>query len=351
MAHIKIAGAGLGGLSAAISLAQAGISTEVFEMNRDCGCRFHGDLQGIENWSYEEDALSHLKNMNLKIGFEYKPVSSVKITNFRESALVSSNRPGFYLLKRGAEKGTLDQSLKEQALSCGVKINFSKKIPESEADIIATGPLGRKIFGVDSGIVFKTEMDDIYEMLLDDSVAYQGYSYLLVVDGYACLCTVLFDKFKDVNGCFKKTKEFFVKKYNLTIKNEKTVGGIGHFSLRPTFVKGKSLLVGESAGIQDMLFGFGIRSSLYSGYLAAQSIMNHKDRAKKYDIAAKKAFSNKIKASFVNRFFWNRLGSDYGLVIKALRKSKDPMKLIGRVYDYTIFHRMCYPFLRWKEKL
>jgi len=351
MADIKIAGAGLGGLSAAINLAQAGISTEVFEMNKDCGCRFHGDLQGIENWSYEEDALMHLKNMNLKIGFGYKPVKSVKITNFKESAVVSANRPGFYLLKRGPEKGTLDQSLKEQALSCGVRINFSKKIPESSADIIATGPLGRKVFGADYGIVFKAEMDDVYEMLLDDSVAYRGYSYFLVVDGYACLCTVLFDKFKDVNACFKKTKDFFVKKYNLIIKNEKTVGGVGHFSLRPTFVKGTSMLVGESAGIQDMLFGFGIRSSLYSGYLAAQSIISHKDYAEKYDIAAKKAFSNKIKASFVNRFFWNRLGSDYGMVIRRLKKTKDPLHLIRKVYDYTLFHRVCYPFLSMTERL
>ena len=206
MAHIKIAGAGLGGLSAAINLAQAGISAEVFEMNKDCGCRFHGDLQGIENWSYGEDALSHLKNMSLKIGFDYKAVKSVKITNFRESVGISASLPAFYLLKRGSEKGTLDYSLKEQALSCGVKINFSKKIPEGDADIIATGPLGRKVFGVDYGVVFKTEMGDVYEMLLDDSVAYKGYSYLLVVDGYACLCTVLFDKFKDVNGCFRKTK-------------------------------------------------------------------------------------------------------------------------------------------------
>lgn len=89
MNKVKIAGAGLSGLAAAINLAKAGKDVEVFELNKDCGCRFHGDLQGIENWSYEEDAILHLKNMGIKINFKYKPVSSIILTNNTKILLIS----------------------------------------------------------------------------------------------------------------------------------------------------------------------------------------------------------------------------------------------------------------------
>lgn len=345
MEKIRIAGAGLSGLSAAINLTKAGIRVEVFELNKDCGCRFHGDLQGIENWSYEQDVISHLESMNIKTNFYYRPVHSVIITNIRESVSITTKKPSFFLLKRGSDKDTLDQALKEQAVSLGVKINFNKKLQENEADIIATGPIGKKIFGIDTGVVFKTEMEDTFEMLLDNEMAYKGYSYLIVLDGYACLCTVLFRDFNKVGGCLKKTKEFFVKKYKFDIKNPKTVGGLGHFNIKPTFVKGKSICVGEAAGIQDMLFGFGIRSSLYSGYLAAQSIINHDDYARYYKKIASREFLGKTRASFVNRFFWNKMGNDYWFVMRVLKKTKNHLKLINAAYNYNFLHKLCYPLV------
>jgi phytoene dehydrogenase-like protein len=45
MKKIKILGAGLSGLSAAINLAKAGYSVDIFDSNSDSGARFHGDLQ------------------------------------------------------------------------------------------------------------------------------------------------------------------------------------------------------------------------------------------------------------------------------------------------------------------
>lgn len=51
MTKIKIAGAGPAGLSAAINLAKAGYEIDIYERNHNSGSRFHGDLQGLENWS------------------------------------------------------------------------------------------------------------------------------------------------------------------------------------------------------------------------------------------------------------------------------------------------------------
>ncbi len=40
--------------------------------------------------------------------------------------------------------GTLDQGLKEQALSCGVEIQFNRKMDEHEVDLVANGPVSDK---------------------------------------------------------------------------------------------------------------------------------------------------------------------------------------------------------------
>jgi phytoene dehydrogenase-like protein len=51
MENIKIMGAGISGLSAAINLATAGYNVDVFEKRSDCGLRFDRDINGLENWS------------------------------------------------------------------------------------------------------------------------------------------------------------------------------------------------------------------------------------------------------------------------------------------------------------
>lgn len=61
MKQIKILGAGISGLTAAINLAKAGYKVDVYERNKDVGMRFGGDLQGLENWSDKEDVLEMLR--------------------------------------------------------------------------------------------------------------------------------------------------------------------------------------------------------------------------------------------------------------------------------------------------
>ncbi len=79
MKDIKILGGGLSGLTAAINLAKAGYKVDVFEKRSDCGKRFHGDLEGIENWSSKVDVMDEFKSMNIKPNF--KITYSSKINN------------------------------------------------------------------------------------------------------------------------------------------------------------------------------------------------------------------------------------------------------------------------------
>ncbi|HCA12595.1 MAG TPA: aminoacetone oxidase family FAD-binding enzyme, partial [Marinobacter adhaerens] len=60
---VEIAGAGPAGLAAAITLARAGRSVIVHEARAEVGHRFKRDLQGLENWSTQQDALAVLQEL------------------------------------------------------------------------------------------------------------------------------------------------------------------------------------------------------------------------------------------------------------------------------------------------
>lgn len=163
----------------------------------------------------------------------------------------------------------------------GVNIHFEETILPEKTDIIATGPILSEIVAIAKGIVFKTKAEDAAIGLLNNEAAYKGYSYLLITKGYGCMCSVVFGEFKHINDCFNKTRERFAAIKKIDIENPKNVGGVGTFSLKNTFKKDDNLFIGEAAGLQDFLWGFGMKYAFASGFLAAQSIINGEDYEKK----------------------------------------------------------------------
>ncbi len=106
-----------------------------------------------------------------------------------------------------------------------------------------------------------------------------------------------------------------IKKFN--IENPKNVGGIGCFSSNNIFKNSDRLFIGEAAGLQDMLWGFGMRFAITSGFLAAQSIIKNQN----YEKLAKTNFNKKLKASLVNRFLWEKINAkDYYFIIEKVKK-------------------------------
>lgn len=346
---IKIIGAGISGLSAAITLRKAGYEVVVYEKNSDVGKRFHGDMQGFENWSEEKDILEELKEIGIKINFDCHGVNKIISTNTKEKGSVKNEKPVFYLIKRVSSKGNLDYSLKQQALSLGVKIIFNKTIKEENADIVATGPsFIPEVF--DKGIVFKTDLKDIAVILLDNKFAHNWYAYLLVDKGYGCLCTVT-DDVKDIENEFEKTKKFFVEKYNLKIKDSRRVGGIGNFYYPPKldiqYKKHETLFVGERAGLQDLFLGFGMRYAFESGYIAARSIIENKN----YERLAMEKFSKKMKASLVNRYIFQRFNK-FAIKEAVSIHTKHINKNLHSIYNYNLSKKLLYPFAkRYLNKL
>jgi len=342
---IKILGAGPSGLTAAINLALVGYQVDVFEKRSDTGKRFHGDLQGLENWSDEEDVLAQFGRMNIKINFDADPFLKLIITNGHSQRVSHYDQPLCYLVKRGDVDGSLDRGLKQQALEAGVNIHFRQTIPEDQADIVATGPISREIFAVDKGIVFRTDYEDTNVFLLNDRAAYKGYSYLLITKGYGCMCTVLFDRFPELDQNFEFAREMLEEMFAFDIQNPQPVAGVGCFSTKNIYQKGETLYVGEAAGLQDMMWGFGIKTAVESGFMAAESIIHGRDFAE----MAKTRFQPKLKATLVDRFVWEILRyKDYRAVVgdglsTQARSSFD----LGFMYNYSWLHRLFYPLARW----
>ena len=343
MSNIKISGAGPAGLTAAINLVKAGYNVDIFEKQADVGSRFHGDYQGLENWSDKEDAIELFKNMNIDINFDYTPFSKLTLSNGNNIWNFKCSRNAFYLVKRGSKEETLDEALKDQAIDIGVNIHFKEVILESEADIVATGPLKNEICAAAKGITFETSSENLAVGLVNDNAAFKGYSYLLIANGKGCMSTVLFGDFKKANSCIEETKRIFNNKFDLNLKEVRYMGGIGSFSAQNIFKKGKSLYVGEAAGLQDFLWGFGIKSAVTSGYLAARSIINGED----YEKSAERFFKGKLKASLVNRYLWERFGfSDYSFIVNRIHDAKDPLNFLNYFYNSNFIHKMLYPFAK-----
>ncbi len=320
----------------------------MYERKGDAGARFFGDLQGLENYSEKGNVLDWLSTVNIRPDFYYKSLSSLKALDGR--GLTSDfdfAKPLCYLVKRGTMKDSLDQGLKKQALERGVSILFNQNADPAGMDIIAIGPSSREIFAIDKGIRFETNMPDMAIAIVNDDAAIKGYSYLLVADGYGCICTVLFSHFYLAESCLQKTLSLLEQCVELDIKNPKKVGGIGSFSLECNLNINNQLFVGEAAGLQDLLWGFGIRSAIYSGYLAATSITNGLD----YASLAFSHFQPKLKASLVIRYLYEKIGKfGYAGMLKYANRRADPIDFLYKTHQFTSVHKLIFPLARYTLK-
>lgn len=348
MESIKILGAGISGLSAAINFAKQGYNVDVFEKRSDCGKRFLGDLEGLENWSSELNVLEELNKMNIKTNFDYNPFKQLSVSDGKDKIDINLTKPMFYLVKRGPVENSLDQGLKNQALDLDVNIHFNSKETEKNMDIISTGPAGKKYFAVARGIRFETCSDDIALLILNNEASANGaYSYLLVSKGYGCICSVnIYINGKEANKYFKKTYEMITNLVDIDIKNQKNVGGIGCFLLNPNLKRNGKLYTGEAAGLQDLLWGFGMRYAMISGYLATISVTENKN----YKKLIKKEIGDRLKTSVVNRYLTDKYYQYVHKYIFDIVRSDTGnwMEMLYKRFNPTLYSRVFYPYAKIK---
>ncbi|PKP72147.1 MAG: hypothetical protein CVT83_01355 [Alphaproteobacteria bacterium HGW-Alphaproteobacteria-5] len=343
---IIIVGAGLAGLACAIVLARAGRQVIVREWHETVGSRFHGDYQGLENWSDDRDVLDELRGAGIKTSFDYHPVREGTAFDSRGDAYpIRGDRPLYYLVKRGGQGGSLEFALLEQAISAGAKVRFSDRVtnPKGSA-VLAIGP--RTADAIAAGYVFETDQPDGNWIAFDDRLAPLGYAYLLIHDGRGTVASCMFTGFKNQAEHVARTVAFFADKAGLEMRNPKMFGGYANFRLPRTAVQGGHCVVGEQAGFQDALAGFGMRYALRSGILAARSLIEGVD----YTRLWQREFLPLLRTGISNRFIFNSVGErGRRWALQGLSRADTAAKL-RRLYQPSLLTRLVYPVAQWRYR-
>ena len=339
---ITVVGAGPAGLSCAIVLARAGVRVVVREWKDGVGHRFHDDFQGLENWTSEQDVLEELAAAGIAADFEHHPFDSGTVfdPSGRRYA-VKGRRPLFYLLRRGPEPGTLDRALLERARAAGVEVRFGDRVRDfNGAGVLAAGP--REAGVIASGHVFDTPMEDGAWLALGHEVAPGGYAYLLVQGGRGTVASCMFTDLRNHSRHVKAAEDFFRTHAGLEMHDPRPFGGYGNMRLPKTAMQGGHPVIGEHAGFQDALAGFGMRYAIRSGVLAAQSLLEGGDYTKRWQAALGPA----LKAGIANRWIFNVAG-ETGMKLAVNRLARrDTGDLLRRGYAFTPLKRLALPIAR-----
>ncbi len=335
---LTVVGAGPAGLSAAILGRRAGRRVVVYERHRDVGSRFHGDFQGLENWSTEGDVLEEISALGIEPSFETVPLrEQVCFGPDGREHVFRSAEPFYYLVRRGPGAGTLDRSLKEQALAAGAEIRFGEAVRHPPpGSVVAWGP--RRTDALAVGYLFETDMANGSYAVLDDRLAPRGYGYLLAHDGQATLATCLFGDFHNEASYLERTVDFFRRHVGFAMRQPRRFGGIANIHLPHPLGADHVLWAGEAAGLQDALWGFGIRYALLSGKLAVDA----PGQRRRWE----KAVGKPLRASFVNRFLYSRgRRHAYRWLLWRLSRSLDTRALLHRLYTPTWWRRALFPLV------
>lgn len=326
---LDVVGAGPAGLSAALAARARGVEVTVYEKRSDVGARFHGDFQGLENWTSRIDVLAELEASGIETNFAHTPIYEVVCLSIDGTThTVRAAEPIFYLVRRGCEPGTLDQALKAQAQEAGVTICFGERrrhVPDG--GVVAEGPHRADVIA--AGYVFDTDMANGCYATVSDRLAPAGYSYLLIEQGRGTVATCMFKGFHDERRYLDATVAFFQREVGLRWHSARRFGGSGNYQRVETTRIGDHCYAGEAAGLQDALFGFGLRYALTSGHLAGRSRAEGSD----YEQAWQARLAGLNAASVFNRWLYERLG-DWGrrTVLKHAVASRDPRQTLNRIY-------------------
>lgn len=346
---VTIIGAGPAGLACAIVLARGGRRVVVREWHNRVGSRFHGDFQGIENWSDNRDVLTELRAAGIETGFEHHGVSEVTAFDDRGRRFdVRSGRPLYYLVRRGEGDGTLDTALLHQAIASGAKIRLGDRADRADGRVVlAGGP--RVADAIAVGYVFDTDMPDGCWLALNSDLAPPGYAYLLTQGGRGTVASCMFAGFKRQAEHVERTVGFFRVKAGLAMRNPRPFSGFANFRLPGSAMQGGHPVVGEQAGFQDALAGFGMRYAIRSGVLAAHSILEGTD----YTSLWRRELMPLLRVGVVNRFAFNAAGRwGHRLVIRRLAGG-DAGATLHRLYTPSLLSRVLFPLahLRYRAPL
>ena len=353
---ITIMGAGLSGLAAATILARAGREVHVHDVRADSGARFDGDFQALENWSYPFDFFDQLKEWGFDTSeFKASEFSLVDLIHpDDEISQAKTDGVAYRIVERGTSSHTIDQGFKRMALKAGAQLHYNSKIDIGDADVVACGP--KNTSAVAYGEIFHTKHENIIAFQLNDKLAPGAYSYLIVIDGVGLICTCLWRKQKKSERFLNETIAWYQHHYpNIDMEPVKRVGGKGDFTINKHYKIDGKYYVGESGGLQDFMWGFGMRMAIWSGVLAAKDILGQGN----YEKDVRKQLLPYVRTSVTNRWLMNRVGNRtfkrmYRQWMKDQKKSGEGLRWISKLFRPTILKTTLFyfiqPFMLEKDK-
>lgn len=337
MRSVLIAGGGIAGLTCAINLAARGIPVEVHEAKRYCGKAIR-DFEYLENWSFPEDVLETVERCGLRPSFDHRPTYSFKAYSPSLCGVtVSAATPLMYRVRRGPVSGSIDEAIERQAKDLGVTIRYASRLPEEKATVIAWGP--RRPNLLVAGLEFHTPAPDSIEVLTDDACAPQFYAYRIVDGGRGVIVTAFPADRTDGRRLLARTVERFQQIRAVPTATIRRFGYGGALRVPSTAVQDGRLYVGEAAGFQDCLFGFGMRYAMLSGHLAARALAEKED----YDRLWRDAFGHQLAVGARNRRLYSLFGNagyeamirvlaSRNPVVARLRRGRDAREFLTHVY-------------------
>lgn len=340
--EIVIAGAGVAGLTAAINLKRAGRAVRIIERSRASGAQRFPDWDAIENWTANEDVPAFLQRIGVEGSrFRHVPHCDFSVIDpYGKRHEVHTRRPFFYLTKRGATAGGLEQGLQTQAEALDIPIEYGKPCPPGQADIWAAGTFGQGSRFVSTGFTFQTDHPNWVCGLVDKNIAPRAYAYLAVVEGEGTMAVLLTEGWQRANQLVERAAAVFDQHTDMAMRERRKSGGSGG-DLAAFWNGANDFVIGEAAGFQDFLWGFGIRHALNSGYLAAQSIINGDN----WQAVAEAQIRPLVRASLVNRWMYDRMPNRfYAWLIRRFAADSDLNATVSRWYNPRAIHRLLWPF-------
>ncbi len=313
---VAIIGSGPSGASAALELAKNGISTVIIEKEilpryKVCGGGFV--YRGRKNMPFDVSSVVDREFYEVDTYFAKK---NVKLTAKRNQPIVSMiMRDAFdnLIVDKAKEHGvTLLQNHKLLDITFGdiQTLHTSEGDIKAKFIIAADGALSptAKIAGwketrtIIPALEYEVQVPQADFDRLSQSVRFDidaipyGYGWCFPKKNHLSIGVGVFIK-TDVKVNLKEYYAAYLKTLGITeILNEEAHGFVIPVSPRTdTFVKNNVFLIGDAAGFADPMTAEGISNAIYSGVLAAQSIIEAKLDAN----SAAKLYSDKLEENLL----------------------------------------------------
>lgn len=293
----------MSGLAAAVRLAEAGRPVEVLEAGRSVGSPAGPHTEGLRNYG-RADALDELKAAGLDI-----PAFATAHTTIRRSRhhMNILHGPAYYLIARGDAEGCLDRWLLDRARRAGARFRFSERANLDEVDIVAAGRPDNRLSLYSVGYTFTREGSPMDEgtlyALLDNDVAPGGYFAMAPGPEAHSLYTVAWTDLDPASLRRRVTVAERLPWVRALLGSSRRVAPIeggAYFSEDPVaeaVSPSGALRVGEAAGFQDPIAGYGVRYALLTGALAARSLLEGRD----YRTLLREAFGTEFQEAYAFR--------------------------------------------------